>query len=94
MTSICLYSKYLHVILIPDKHASTVSKAFVERVVRQGGNVLNLFTDRGAEFKNKMFKKVCDTLSIHHTFTLPYSLQSNAALEPQHFVIKTISGRL
>ena len=49
-----------------------------------------MYTDRGKEWLNHTFSKVCDQLGVRHTYTLPYSPSANGALERAHRTIKTM----
>ena len=91
LTALDLFSRYLYLVPIKNKAAETVATAFEWGVVAQGGGVEAVYTDRGTEWLNNTFSKMCDHLAVRHTYTLPYSPSANGALERVHRTIKTLA---
>ena len=90
LTALDLFSRYLYLVPLRNKTAEEVASAFEWGVVTRGGGVEAVFTDRGKEWLNQTFSKLCDQLAVRHTYTLPYSPSANGALERAHRVLKTL----
>ena len=90
LTALDLFSRYLYLVPLKNKKAETVASGFEWGVVARGGGVEAVYTDRGTEWLNHTFSKVCDSLAVRHTYTLPYSPSANGALERVHRTIKTL----
>ena len=59
LTVICMHTGYTFSIPIPNKTASEVVRAYVERVYSQFGGPYKVLTDNGTEFKNQLMDEVC-----------------------------------
>ena len=90
LTALDLFSRYLYLVPLKNKKAETVASGFEWGVVARGGGIEAVYTDRGTEWLNHTFSKVCDHLAVRHTYTLPYSPSANGALERVHRTIKTL----
>ena len=66
---------------VKDQEASTVAKAFVDRIVSIFGVPLELHTDQGSNFESALFKEICDLLGIQKTRTTPLHPQSDGMVE-------------
>ena len=90
LTALDVFSRFLYLVPIKNKTAEVVATAFEWGVVARCGGVEAVYTDRGKEWLNHTFSKVCDRLGVRHTYTLPYSPSANGALERAHRTIKTM----
>ena len=75
LTIIDLLTGWPEAILILNKSANTITKAFI-------------LSDNGTEFKNQIFDKVTKDLGIERIFSAPYHPQSNGKLETFHKFLK------
>ena len=60
LTACCAFTDYLFCIPIPNKEAETVVQAYLKHIYAHFGGSKVLITDNGTEFKNSLFKEVCD----------------------------------
>lgn len=81
---ICDLSKYLIMVPIPDKTAKNIAKAIFEKVFLIYGPVLEIRTDRGTEYKNKLIGEICKTLNIDHKLSTAYHHETLGAIERNH----------
>lgn len=47
-----------------------------------GMRIKRLLTDNGSAFRSRLFARTCHALGIKHSFTRPYSPQTNGSAEP------------
>ena len=85
LTIIDLLTGWPEVILIPNKSADTIAKAFIRHYLPQHMFILS---DNGTEFKNQIFDKVTRDLGIERIFSASYHPQSNGKLETFHKFLK------
>ena len=71
------FSKFVSAVMIPCKEAPVVANAVLEGWITKFGCPDRIHTDQGTEFKNKLWKELCDRLQIVKTETPPYNPQSN-----------------
>jgi transposase InsO family protein len=68
----------------PDERKSSAI-AFLEASVAyyaaQGVRIKRLLTDNGSAYRSKLFNKTCQALGIKHTYTRPYTPQTNGKAE-------------
>lgn len=79
----CDFSKYIIVIPIPDKSATTIAKAVIEKCILVYGPMIGIKTDQGTEYKG-VFDEVCNLLQINHICSTAYHPQTIGALERNH----------
>lgn len=79
----CDLSKYTIIVPIPDKSASTISKAIVENCILVFGPMSAIRTDQGTEYKG-IFDNICELLKINHTCSTAYHPQTIGSLERNH----------
>ena len=71
LTAIYVFSKYIVLIPLRDKRASTVAKAIFENVfLRYGAG--EILTDNGTEFINELLSEICRLMGIARAFTTSY----------------------
>lgn len=75
------FSKWLDAIPVKDQEATTISKAFVNRIVSIFGAPLQLHTDQGSNFESTVFKEICKILGIQKTRTTPLHPQSDGMVK-------------
>ena len=56
-------------------------KASVAHYAAHGVKIKRLLTDNGSAYRSKLFNKACQALGIKHTFTRPYTPQTNGKAE-------------
>lgn len=86
VTMICDMSKYLVTIAVPDKSARTLAKAIFENFILIYGAMKSIRTDLGTEYKNELFKELCNLLKIEHNFSTAYHHESVGTVERNHRV--------
>ena len=81
LTIIDLLTGWKEAILIPNKSANTITKAFVRHYLPRDMCPRFILSHNGMEFKNQIFDKVTKDLGIERIFSVPYHPQSNGKLE-------------
>ena len=61
--------------------ATAFLKATVARFAAQGVRIKRLLTDNGPAYRSRLFNKTCQALGIKHTYTRPYTPQTNGKAE-------------
>ena len=77
-------SKFTLAIPLERQDATTIAKAFVEKIILVYGTPLTVLTDQGANFLSEIFKETCKILKIKKIQTTAFHPQSNGALERSH----------
>jgi hypothetical protein len=85
------FTKYVELVAIPNKEAETVGLQFFNKWICRYGTPLEITTDQGKEFVNKLNKELCQLLQVKHSTTTPAHPQTNATCE---VVNKTIAKYL
>ena len=75
------FTKYAEVIAIPDKHAETVANELMINWICRYGTPIQIHSDNGKEFVNKLSKELFQLLGIKHSTTTPAHPQCNAQVE-------------
>ena len=75
------FSKYAEVVAIPNKEAVTVANAIFSKWICRFGCPVQIHSDNGKEFINKLSKELFSLLDIKHTHTSPSHPQCNAQVE-------------
>ena len=89
LTVICMLTGYTWCILIADKSAETIVKAYIREVYSKYGGSRKILSDNGTEFKIKLFKKVACELGIEHkVYSPPNHPASNGRIEGFHSFLK------
>lgn len=60
-----------------DQEATTIAKAFVNRIGSIFGALLQLHTDQGSNFESTVFREICKILGIQKSRTTPLHPQSD-----------------
>ena len=87
LTACCAFTDYLFCIPIPNKEAETVVQAYLKHIYAHFGGSKVLITDNGTEFKNSLFKEVCDELQLTQHHITAY-LPSSNLVERHHSSLK------
>ena len=80
------FSKYLILVPLWDHTAPSVSKALYERVIGYFGCPRRILSDRGTEFKRKIWDELMNLLGVH-VLTSTYYPQGNGIVERNHRTI-------
>ncbi len=75
------FTKYVELVVLPNKEALTVATGILNRWICRFGLPLELITDQGKEFTNKMAEHLFNLLNIRHTTTSSYHPQCNSQAE-------------
>ena len=78
----------------PNKEASTVVNAFLEKVILEHTAPHIVLSDNGKEFANDTMAQLCDAFNIKHNFTSPYMPQSNGKTENFNKFVKASIRKL
>lgn len=87
LTAIDIFSKFAWVYPLKTKTGKEVANAFVQ-ILKNGRQPLNLQTDQGKEFFNKIFKKITENRNINHYFT--YSSKKASIVERFNRTLKSL----
>ena len=85
------FTKYVELVAIPDKEASTIAAAIFHKWICRYGCPLQITTDNGKEFCAKLSDQLFQKLGTNHSTTTPYHPQCNSQVE---IVNKTIAKYL
>ena len=85
----CVFSKYLFVQPLKSKRAKDIIDAF-EHILQQGRSPQTLYTDRGSEFNNKMFKSYLQKKGIEYFTTQ----NENIKVSPVERIIRTFRNKM
>ena len=94
LTIIDLLMGWPEAILIPNKSADTITKAFIRHYLPRHLCPWFILSDNGTEFKNQTFDRVIKYLGIERIFSAPYHPQSNGKLETFHRFLKPTLNKM
>ena len=77
----CYFTKFVHIIPIPDQTAKTVATAMVKEVFTRFGLCRFLHSDRGTNFLSEIFSETCKLFGVERTATTPWHPQSDGMVE-------------
>jgi transposase InsO family protein len=75
------FTKYVELVALTDKEAETTGEAIFNRWICRYGTPLEIVSDNGKEFRNKLATELYKRLDIEHTTTAAYHPQCNAQAE-------------
>jgi hypothetical protein len=75
------FTKYAEVVAIPDKQAETVANEIFTNWICRFGSPIQIHSDGGKEFCNKLADELFELLGIKHTKTSPAHPQCNSQVE-------------
>ena len=89
LTVICMLTRWVWCLPIPDKTANAALKAYLKHVHHVFGPSRKILSDNGTEFKNDLFDRVAKELGVEHkVYSPPYHAQSNGRIEGFHLFLK------
>lgn len=88
------YSGWPEAFPIPDKTGDTISHLLLEEIFPRYGASLQIVTDNGSEFENRVVNETLEALNIDHVTTSFYHPQSNAKVERFHRTMHDILSKL
>lgn len=77
-------TRFLVLVPLRDKKATTIARALVERVFSVFSPPETLHSDEGTEFENELAKELQSVFGFKKTRTSAYRPQSNSVLERVH----------
>lgn len=86
VTIMCDLTKYLVTAAISNNQANTVAQAIFESLILIYGIPKSIRTDSGTEYKNAVFKKLCDLMKIEYDFSSPHHHETVGTIERNHRV--------
>jgi hypothetical protein len=75
------FTKYVELVALADKEAETTGEAIFNKWICRYGTPLEIVSDNGKEFRNKLAAELYKRLDIDHTTTAAYHPQCNAQAE-------------
>jgi transposase InsO family protein len=75
------FTKYVELVALADKEAETTCEAIFNKWICKYGTPLEIVSDNGKEFRNKLAAELYKRLYIDHTTTAAYHPQCNAQAE-------------
>jgi transposase InsO family protein len=75
------FTKYVELVVLPNKEALTVATGILNRWICRFGLPIELITDQGKEFTNRMAEHLFSSLNIRHSTTSSYHPQCNSQAE-------------
>ncbi|GFW00287.1 gypsy retrotransposon integrase-like protein 1 [Trichonephila clavipes] len=82
LSMIDAFTKYIHIVPLPDIKSSTISKVFFDNyIVHRGGCPHKLVVDNATYFKSSEFVEFCSVMGIHKRHIPSYSAHVNGRVE-------------
>src|SRR5207247_1778190 len=94
LTMIDLFSKWAEAIPIPNKEATTVARALFDVILSRFGMPIQILSDNGLEFENKLLKELCRLLDIDKLHTTAYKPSTNGAVERPHRTMNSMLAKV
>ena len=89
LTVICMLMGYVFCIPLKSKLAPEVVQVYIDHVYTKFGGPLQVRSDNGTEFKNRLFEQVTKELGVKYKkYTPPYCPASNGCIEGFHNFLK------
>ena len=90
-----LFSGYPEAFAIPNKEAETIAHLLIDEICTRYSCPLEILSDNGSEFCNRVFQETLASLNIHHVTTSFYRPQANGLIERYHrTLVDVISKKL
>ena len=86
------FTKFAEALPIPNKEAATVCTVLVEQVFPRFGTAIQILSDQGKEFDNRLMRGLCEVLGIDKIRTTPYKASTNGAVERFHRTLNAMLG--
>ncbi|GFV20192.1 integrase catalytic domain-containing protein [Trichonephila clavipes] len=81
LSMIDAFTKYIHIVPLPDIKSSTTSKAFFDNYIVHSGCPHRLVVDNATYFKGSEFVEFCRLMGIHKRHISSYSAHVNGRVE-------------
>ena len=94
LTYVDHFTKFAEALPIPNKEAATVCTVLVEQVFPRFGTPIQILSDQGKEFDNRLMRGLCEVLGIVKIRTTPYKASTNGAVERFHWILNAMLGRV
>ena len=92
LSAICCFSKFCVLTVLEDRTSTTVATALRQHVFNVFGHPAVLRSDNGPEFRGAV-DALCDTYSVKHRRTAPYTSHSNGVVERLHRTVEDLLRR-
>lgn len=87
LTAQCELTKYVDAFPIETKEASEIGRILVEKFILRYGCFDTVKTDRGTEFVNELFNRICTLMKIKHVTSTAYHHETLGSIERNHKVL-------
>ena len=84
LSALDCFSRFVVLVPLEDHTAESVARALHERIIGYFGAPEKILTDRGQEFRSKIWESLTDLYGIKRHLTSPYYPQGNAMVERMH----------
>ena len=92
LMAICVFTKYMVLVPLWDKYATTIARAIMHHVfLKYGAGVI--LTDNGLEFWNELLNELCQLMGLARCFTTPYQPRMNAKCELSHATVNSMLAK-
>ncbi|GFW40932.1 retrovirus-related Pol polyprotein from transposon 17.6 [Trichonephila clavipes] len=81
LSMIDVFTKYIHIVPLPDIKSSTISKAFFDNYIVHRGCPHKLVVDNATYFKSSEFVEFCRVMGIHKKHISSYSAHVNGRVK-------------
>ena len=78
LTSICLLTSYMFVILMKEKSAENAIQSYLCGILAHKAGSIAILSDSSTEFRNKVLNKACHPLGIKRLLSNQFHLQGHA----------------
>ena len=86
---ICMLMGYIFCVPLKSKSAPEVVQVYIDHIYAKIGGSLQVLSNNGTEFKNRLFKQVTKELGVKYKkYTPPYCPASNGHIEGFHNFLK------
>ena len=94
LTVVDMFTGYMECKCTPTKSAKEVAEFLVDEIIPRHSCPLNLVSDNGTEFCNKVIEHITKVLKVCHIKTTPYNPAANGRCERYHRVLKDCLTKL
>ena len=84
LTATCHFTKWVEIFPIQNESAESCAKVLVNEVISRYGCPIEIHTDQGRNFQSKVFKTICNMLTIRKTRSSPKNPKCNGQIERFH----------
>ncbi|CAC5419026.1 unnamed protein product [Mytilus coruscus] len=75
------FTKWIECCALPNQHAETIARAFMDSTISRFGCPLEIHTDQGKNIDGNVIRQLCELLEITNTRTTAYHPASNGQVE-------------